>query len=458
MRSRMLPRPLLYSLITRFPARSAPREHERATRSIVTPQRQGVGTLRCWHGAEDRAAVHIGFDARLVAYREGGIARYARSLLRALISDDRTNAYTILVARGGTPVVDDSGRGEQVTHRALLTPPHHRLERTTLGLELAPLHFDLFHSPDFIPPRLRRGTRVVITVHDLAFLRDPEFLDEQSRRYYGQIHEAVRRADAIIAPSQSTRRDLLTLTETPAAKIFVVPEAADQRYRPLDRAERMAALHGPQRAQLTPDLIRLVSGEFGPFLLYVGTIEPRKNLGMLLRAYERYREQTGRRGATLVLAGAIGWRADAEMATIERLRHTGKVVWFDSPSDEQLLLLYNAASLLLLPSHYEGFGLTAIEAMACGTPVVASDSSSLPEVLGDTGILLPPDDEDDWIAAIREVHEQRARRESLIAAGLRRAADFSWARAARETLTVYRHALGQHAPAESAEVAGSCRD
>jgi glycosyltransferase involved in cell wall biosynthesis len=402
--------------------------------------------------------VHIGFDARLAAYRDGGIARYTRSLLRALTRDDRENEYTILVARNGAPVVDDSDTGDRVVHRALLTPPHHRLERTTLGLELAPLHFDVFHSPDFIPPRLRRGTRAVITVHDLAFLRDGALLDEQSRRYYGQIHEAVRRADAIIAPSRSTRNDLLALTDATADKIFIVPEAADRRYRPLERAERMAALRSPQRGDLTPDLIRLVSGEFGPFLLFVGTIEPRKNLSMLFRAYERYREQVGRRSATLVLAGAIGWRADAELATIERLRRGRKLVWFDSPSDEQLLLLYNAASLLLLPSHHEGFGLTAIEAMACGTPVLASDSSSLPEVLGATGLLLPPDDEGAWVAAIREVNEHRDRREALIAAGLRRAAEFSWTRAARETRAVYRRVLGQQGPTESAEMVGSCPD
>jgi len=402
--------------------------------------------------------VHIGFDARLVAYREGGIARYTRSLLRALTSDDRENEYTILVARNGAPIIDERDGDDRITHRTLLTPPHHRLERTTLGLELAPLHFDVFHSPDFIPPRLRRGTRAVITVHDLAFLRDQALLDEQSRRYYGQIHEAVRRADAIIAPSQSTRRDLLALTAARADTIFVVPEAADQRYRPLTRAERMAALRSPQRTKLSPDLVRLVSGEFGPFLLFVGTIEPRKNLSMLLRAYERYREQTGRRAATLVLAGAAGWRADAELATIERLRRSNKLVWFDSPSDEQLLLLYNAASLLLLPSHYEGFGLTAIEAMACGTPVLAADSSSLPEVLGTTGLLLPPDDEEAWVAAIREVNEHRDRREALIGAGLRRSAEFSWARAARETLAVYRQVLGQREPLKSAEMVGSCQD
>ncbi len=400
--------------------------------------------------------MQIGFDARLVAYREGGIARYARSLLHALVAVDRANSYTILVARPGEPILD-SAASERVTHRALLTPPHHRLERAALRVELAPCRFDLFHSPDFIPPRLRRGTRTVITVHDLAFLRDPDLLDRQSRRYYGQIHDAVRHADAIIAPSDCTRRDLLDLTDAPREKVFVIPEAADGRYRPLDRAERMAALRSTTRTKLTPDMIRLVSGEFGPFILFVGTIEPRKNLLMLLRAYERYRERAGRRAATLVLAGAPGWQAEAEMARIEELRRAGKIVWFNRPNDEQLLLLYNAASLLTIPSHYEGFGLTAIEGMACGTPVLAADRASLPEVVGEAGILLPSDDEEAWAIAIGEVMEDRDRRERLIAAGLRRAAGFSWARAAGETLAVYRQVAGQEGSAEPAEMVGSCQ-
>ena len=400
--------------------------------------------------------MQIGFDARLVAYREGGIARYVRSLLHALVTVDRANKYTILVARPGEPILDTGTQRERVSHRTLLTPPHHRLERAALRLELTPYRFDLFHSPDFIPPRLRRGTRTVITVHDLAFLRDPELLDSQSRRYYGQIHDAVKRADAIIAPSDCTRRDLIELTAAPSEKIFVVPEAADSRYRNLTRAERMASLRSSSRTKLTPDMIRLVSGEFGPFILFVGTIEPRKNLPLFLRAYERYRERAGRRAAMLVLAGAPGWQAETEMATIEGLRRAGKLVWFDRPNDEQLLLLYNAAALLAVPSRYEGFGLTAIEGMACGTPVLASDGSSLREVVGDAGVLLPPDDEAAWTAALLEIMEDHGQRERLTAAGLRRAAEFSWTRAAEETLAVYRRVSGQEGSAEPAEMVESC--
>ncbi|MDP9375540.1 MAG: glycosyltransferase family 4 protein [Chloroflexota bacterium] len=394
--------------------------------------------------------MQIGLDARLVAYRGAGGAHYIRSLLAALVKLDRANGYTVFVARGGAPLTGAPG----VAHRVLLTPPHHRLERTALGVELAAYRLDLLHSPDFIPPRLRRGVRSVITVHDLAFLRDPALLDEPSRRYYGQIGEAVDRADAIIVPSESTRRDLLELTDAAAERIHVVHEAADERYRPLERSERLAALRDAAGAgRLPPDLARLVSGEFGPFILFVGTIEPRKGLPTLFRAYELYRARAGRRAAALVLAGAAGWRHEAELAGIERLRATGRLVWFQEATDEQLLLLYNAASVLALPSRYEGFGLPALEAMACGTPVLASDVASLPEVVGAAGTLLPPDDPEAWAGALSELTEDRVRREAAIAAGLRQAGRFSWLRAAEQTLAVYRRAAGQEEPRAPAEVA-----
>ncbi|HEX5503026.1 MAG TPA: glycosyltransferase family 1 protein [Thermomicrobiales bacterium] len=396
--------------------------------------------------------MHIGIDARLAAYRDTGIARYTRSLLAALLTLDRANQYTVFTARGAEPLVDAPGRA---THRALFTPPHHRLERAALGVELAPLRLDLLHSPDFIPPRLRPGTRAVVTVHDLAFLRDPNLLDPAARRYYGQLPAAVARADAIIAVSASTRRDLIDLAGAPPEKIEVIHEAADARYRPLDRAERLAGT--ARLGGRFPDLARLVSGEFGRFLLFVGTIEPRKNLLLLCEAYERYRTRAGRRAATLVLAGAPGWQHERELAAIERLRAAGKLVWFERATDDQLLLLYNAATLLALPSRYEGFGLTALEAMACGTPVLAADTASLPEVVGDAGTLLPPDDADAWAAALLELSEDRIRREAAIAAGLKQAARFSWARAAEQTLALYRRVAGQEETPPTPEMVRSCR-
>jgi glycosyltransferase involved in cell wall biosynthesis len=401
--------------------------------------------------------VHIGLDARLVAYRDAGIAHYIRSLLGALARVDRTNRYTVFLGRQGAPLLADTAApAGRVQHRLLLTPPHHQLERAALGVELLPHRLDLLHSPDFIPPRLRRGTRSVITVHDLAFLRDPALLDPAGRRYYEQIFDAVRRADAIVVPSESTRRDLLELTDAPPDRTHVVHEAAGDHCRVLERGERLAALRAvPQR--LSPDMARLVSGEFGPFLLFVGTIEPRKNLLTLFQAYELYRARAGRRAIALVLAGAPGWRAEAERAAIERLRAAGQLVWFQGATDEQLLLLYNAAAALALPSRYEGFGLPALEAMACGTPVLAANVSSLPEVVGAAGTLLPPDDVDAWAEALCEITQDRFKREAAIAAGLKQAARFSWTRAAEETLAVYRRAAGQEGAPPPAKMVESCR-
>ena len=397
--------------------------------------------------------MRIGLDARLAAHREAGIARYTRLLLRALVELDRVNHYTVFVGRGGGPLVDAP---EQVTHRALRTPPHHRLERAALGVELAPHRLDLLHSPDFIAPWLRPGTRSVVTVHDVAFLRDPELLDAPSRRYYGQLPAALARADAVIAVSKCTRRDLIELAGAPPEKVTVVYEAAGERFRPLDRLERLT---GAARAggKLPPDMARLVSGELGPFFLFVGTIEPRKNLPTLFRAYEAYRARAGRRAATLVLAGAPGWRNEAELREIERLRAAGHLAWFQAATDEHLLLLYNAATALVLPSRYEGFGLPALEAMACGTPVLASDAASLPEVVGDAGVLLPPDDIDAWAEALREIGDDRIKRQAAIAAGLERARRFSWERAAEQTLSVYRRAAGREEAPPTADMVESCR-
>ena len=399
--------------------------------------------------------MRIGLDARLAAYRGGGIARYTRSLLRALVRLDRANAYTVFVARRGQPLLDEPSPGN-VAHRALVTPPHHRFERLALGVELASQRLDLLHSPDFIVPHLRRGVYSVVTVHDLAFLREPELLAPDALRYYRQLPASLARADAVIAVSESTRRDLIDLAGARPDTVHVVHEAADERYRPLSRAERLA-MAARSGGKLPPDLARLVSGEFGPFILFVGTIEPRKNLPGFFAAYRRYRELAGSRAATLVLVGAPGWRHERELAEIERLRAAGRLVWFRDADDDHLLLLYNAATTVVLPSHYEGFGLPALEAMACGTPVIAANTSSLPEVVGDAGTLLPPDDADAWAEALRQLAEDRIAREAAIAAGLRRAAGFSWERAAEQTLAVYRRATGQEGAPPPAEVVESCR-
>ena len=350
--------------------------------------------------------MRIALDCRIAHYTTGGTAVYARRLAQALAPAAGDSLLLLEAARAATPLPASGA----VQRARLLTPSHHRLEQLTLPLELLPRRIDVLHSTDFIPPFVRR-CRSVITIHDLAFLRYPEFLTAESRRYFnGQIERAVRSTDRIIAVSQATRQDLIELLGVAEHKIDVVYEA------PAFDAE-------PQPARSDED-----------YILFAGTLEPRKNLPLLIRAFAGLR----RRGyaGKLVLAGAVGWLAQPVFEEIERQGLDQHVALRALSPD-----LYQGARLLALPSLYEGFGLPVLEAMACGTPVVTSNVSSLPEIAGDAALLVDPADETALADAMWHILTNGALRNELRSKGLARAAEFSWKRAAKETLAVY-HQLG----------------
>jgi glycosyltransferase involved in cell wall biosynthesis len=308
----------------------------------------------------------------------------------------------------------------------LWTPPHNRVEQIALSVELARLHFDLLHSPDFIPP-WRGNFRRLITVHDLTFLYYPQFLTAESRRYYnGQIERAVRVADHISADSSATKNDLARLLDVPPTKVTVVLLAPDPMYRPLDEPA------------CTPVLARLQLKR--GFILFTSTLEPRKNVTGLLTAY---RALCDRRPSTpsLVLAGRRGWLFDEIFARIAALKLQDRVRFVENLPNEKLVALYNSASLLVLPSFYEGFGLPVLEAMACGTPVACSDRGSLAEVAGDAALFVNPDDLDGLADAMERVLEDETLRAQLRSRGFANVARFSWVKAARETLSIYRTLL-----------------
>ncbi len=362
--------------------------------------------------------MHVAIDARLAHYTAGGITHYTLNLARALAASAPSDRFTLLRSvkqRGGLPVARNLGS------TPLLTPPHHRFEQLSLPLEVARVCPDLLHCPDFIPP-LHRTFRSVISVHDLAFRFFPEFVTAESRRYYGQVEAAMASADAILVDAASTRDDLERELGIDPKRVTVVYLAADEIFRPLPTAqveEWCAAHHLP------------VGG-----ILWVGTLEPRKNVATLLRAYARLQD-----APTLVLAAKPGWLMDDTAALIDSLGIKNRVVWFQQRGQDDLLHLYNAAKLFVFPSLYEGFGFPPLEAMACGTPVVSSEAGSLAEVIGDAALAVPPKDE----AAIAEAMDRALRDVSLATElrirGLERAARFSWDRTAEETLAVYRRVM-----------------
>jgi glycosyltransferase involved in cell wall biosynthesis len=363
--------------------------------------------------------MRIGLDARLLYYQQAGIAQYTQRLLTALAEIDHQNEYVVLQSRKDRRRLVSA---PNFRRHPLWTPPHHRLEQLSLPLELAPLRLDVLHAPDFIPP-LRRNCRAVITVHDLAFLLFPGLLTAESQRYYGQIRRAVQSAEAIIAVSASTKRDLIAHTAAPTAKITVVYEAAGPAFRPVTDAGVLAAVR--QKYGLPQD-----------FVLFVGTIEPRKNLTTLLQAWRTICNLQSAICNPLVIAGKPGWLFEEILA---QARDLGPAVQFiGRMPPEDLPALYSAARLFVLPSLYEGFGLPVLEAMACGTPVVCSNASSLPEVAGDAALLVEPHDVDGLAAALQRALSDEALRREMIERGLAQAARFSWEKAARETLAVYR--------------------
>ncbi len=370
--------------------------------------------------------LHIAIDNRLSAYRVGGIPEYTRQLVAALVEqlepDDR---LTVIEHRRGPRGM--ATFGAEVARRHVWTPPHNRWEQQLLPLELAGLRADVVHFPDFIP-LLRSRSPAVITVHDLAFLRFPTILDADAKRFYGQIGAAVRRADAIIAVSESTRRDLGELLGVEPGRVDVVHEAAAPGFRPLGLAA------GDERAV---GELRLRAGEFA---LFVGTLEPRKNLQLLLHALRLVLDRK-HAAPKLVIAGPRGWLDDALLESVRELR-LEQHVWFTGAVDQPALVwLYNACKAYLHPELYSGFGLPVLEAMQCGAPVIAARSSSIPEVAGDAALLLPPDDPDAWADAWEQLWDDQAARRDLGARGRRRAGEFSWQRAASSTLQVYRRAV-----------------
>jgi glycosyltransferase involved in cell wall biosynthesis len=367
--------------------------------------------------------MRIGIDVRITHYTQGGISNYALRLIRALAAFDADTDYCILHSRKDHHPPLPAANFRPIS---CWTPSHHRLERWTLGIDATRLDLDLLHSPDFIPPAFGYR-RSVITVHDLNFLYYPQFLTAESRRYYnGQIAWAVRRADHILADSHATKTDLVAMLSVEPEKVTVVYLAADPTYHPLaeEEARKVVAKYG-----LEPG-----------YLLFVGTLEPRKNLLGLLQAYRLLRDARTA-DEPLVLVGGKGWLYDEIFECVEMLHLTQHVRFLHDVPNTDLPGLYSAAGLLTMPSFYEGFGLPALEAMSFGTPVVVSDRASLPEVVGEAGLLVNPDDPEDIARSLGRVLTEEALRAWMRERGLAQAARFTWDKAARETVAVYHKVL-----------------
>jgi glycosyltransferase involved in cell wall biosynthesis len=365
--------------------------------------------------------MRIGLDARLMYHQPAGISRYTNHIVQAMAKLDTDDEFITFQHRShDTPLMEQPN----FRRATLFAPVHTRLEQWLLPLELIRFQLDLLHSTDFIGP-LYSGVPTVITVHDLAFLHWPHFLTKDSAAYYSQIDRAVRHAKHIIVPSESTRQDLIGQLGVPHANVSVIYEAADERFTPLPLA--------PTREE-----VRRRYGLPASFILFVGTIEPRKNVDGLLRAFHHLRSRYGMADTGLAIAGGRGWLANEVEELVRELELGNSVYLLGRVADEDLHKLYVAARVHVHAAHYEGFGLPPLEAMACGTPTVVSNVSSLPEVVNDAALLVNPDNWEEIAVAMHRLLTDDDLHLELRTKGLQRAQCFSWQQTARQTLDVYR--------------------
>ena len=391
--------------------------------------------------------MHIGINAQLLSfsqnYRNGGVSRYIRYLLTELAKRPGQHEYSVFV--NGLDVVE---RLDALTaHHPHITyisspwsesQPAARIgwEQFTLPSLIRQKQIAVLHSPvNVLPERLPHSCAGVVTLHDLAFLHFPDVLT-RSKRVYHRIFtlRSIRKASMVIAVSESTKQDAVELVGIPPERVQTVYTCLDTRF-----AQRLAAE--------TVQAFRQKQGLTEGYLLYLGTLEPRKNIPTLIEAFARLRKIYGR-SEKLVLAGGKGWLYDAIFDRVRQLGLASEVIFPGYVADTEQALWYAAADVFVYPSLYEGFGIPVTEALACGTPVVTSNVSSLPEAGFDIALTVDPFDVEAMATAIHTVLTDEALRQKCRTMAPLVAEKFSAQRIVEQTLRVYEQADLLHTTAQ----------
>lgn len=390
--------------------------------------------------------MRLGIDCRTILNpgfgEQAGVGHYTYFLTQHLLRVDRENEYVlffdeqipqeaILELIAGRPKTTVRRFPFYAYRRALPFIYSHLLVPGFIARE----RLDLFHAPGGQLPFFHTG-RSVITIHDLAIFDHPEWFPESTfERFLSTrilLPRAVQRAAKIIVPSKSTAKDLMRIFKISDQNISIIPHGVISPS--LSKPEVMSKEELCEKYHLG-----------GRYLLYLGTIEPRKNIPMLIRAFGKLRASGNFDDLALVIAGARGWKYDEVFEEIEKInqqlapqmpvKYVGYVT-----TQEKLVLMKNASGFIY-PSRYEGFGLPVLEAMSLGTPVITCNTSSLPEVVGEAGILIDPNDEDELVDAMKKLLNNDPWRVILGQTGQVRATEFTWTKTAEQTLKVYQNIL-----------------
>ncbi len=368
-----------------------------------------------------------------------GIEEYTRNLLQQILTIDRSNDY-ILFYNGLRKQLLDINVAPRLRSGIKVIDWH--LPNKVLDFSTRFFRFpaidnfiktDLVFSPHFNILSVRKAPRV-ITFHDLSFLHHPSFFSWKQKFWHWlqNIKKQAREAEKIIAVSEFTKNDLVNLLGISPEKISVVYSGISEEF-------------GKIAASSTSDLAYRQAGasEVGarndhkPYILYLGTLEPRKNVPAIIRAFNILKNKAAFRDWQLVIAGRPGWLFEDILREISASPHKGDIVLKGAVSPEERVSLYNLAKVFVYPSFFEGFGFPPLEAQACGCPVVVSDRTSLPEIVGDSALLVNPWKVEDLANAVEEAALNNQLRGKLIKAGQENVKRFTWKKTAEETLEVF---------------------
>ena len=367
--------------------------------------------------------MHIAIDAHSVGTGLGGNETYATNLIEALAEVDRVNNYTLYVTKQEAV---DRFHNRWPNFQTRVTLPHTPVIRIplTLTFETRKRPVDILHVQYTAPPVA--ACPVITTIHDLSFEHLPETFNRRSwMQMRLTVRSTARRAAHIITDSSYSRNDILKTYGLPGDRVTVTPLAASTRYRRVENADEIKR-------------VREKFGITGDYILAVGSIQPRKNIARLIRAYLRLRdESTIDPMPRLVIAGKPAWLYDDTIKVAERSGAKEYIVFTGYVPEEELPVLYSDARCFVYPSYFEGFGIPPLESMRCGTPVITSNRTCFPEVIGDAGLMVDTLDEGAIAAAIKRLLTDEHLHHELSARGLKRAQLFDWRETARLTLNVY---------------------
>ncbi len=375
--------------------------------------------------------MRIALDYTAGIRQEAGIGNYVRSLMDALIAQDKENEY-ILLTSGRSSQERPFPEAPNVHGHNLLIPDRYLNVlwyrwRVPLPIHLFTGKVDIYHGPDFVLPPLSSKVHKVVTIHDLAFLEHSEYAVPGLVRYLEKVVPlSVAQADAVVTISQDAARTLTKHYATPQKKIAIIPNGLRPHFRRIT----------------DPVLLGATTHKFAlkhPLVLGVGTLEPRKNHMGLIRAFHEAQSNKKNRPAMLALAGGHGWLYEETKQLVADLHLEKKVRFLGRVSDLELAILYSLTDVFAFPSFFEGFGVPPLEAMACGAPVITSNTSSLPEVVGEAALTVDPHDTGALASAITRLIGNDQLREELRQKGYKRAQLYTWPDSAQKMLSLYKH-------------------